>query len=137
MPRVREGDDTFIHEMPFIKFFFPYIAVIYCLAFSCIFRTPFHSTVETVEHEESEKAEYSKKWQWSNKNGALLKNNCIIANYSHSLLNYGKNKIWKLGRLWSDLNPMSVPQVKDYTLVERLGSGSYATVYKGFKKVCI
>jgi hypothetical protein len=32
---------------------------------------------------------------------------------------------------------MSVPQVKDYTLVERLGSGSYATVYKGFKKVCI
>jgi hypothetical protein len=31
---------------------------------------------------------------------------------------------------------MSVPQVKDYTLVERLGSGSYATVYKGFKKVC-
>jgi hypothetical protein len=31
---------------------------------------------------------------------------------------------------------MSVPQVEDYTLVERLGSGSYATVYKGFKKVC-
>jgi serine/threonine-protein kinase ULK/ATG1 len=29
---------------------------------------------------------------------------------------------------------MSVPQVKDYALVERLGSGSYATVYKGFKK---
>jgi len=29
---------------------------------------------------------------------------------------------------------MSIPQVKDYTLVERLGSGSYATVYKGFKK---
>jgi hypothetical protein len=32
---------------------------------------------------------------------------------------------------------MSIPQVKDYTLVERLGSGSYSTVYKGFKKVCI
>ncbi|KDR19557.1 serine/threonine-protein kinase ULK3-like isoform X2 [Zootermopsis nevadensis] len=29
---------------------------------------------------------------------------------------------------------MSVPQLRDYTLVERLGSGSYATVYKGFKK---
>jgi virulence-associated protein VapD len=27
-------------------------------------------------------------------------------------------------------------QVKDYTLVEKLGSGSYSTVYKGFKKVC-
>jgi hypothetical protein len=33
-------------------------------------------------------------------------------------------------------NQMAV-QVKDYTLVERLGSGSYATVYKGFKKVRI
>jgi serine/threonine protein kinase len=31
---------------------------------------------------------------------------------------------------------MSLPQVKDYTLVEKLGSGSYSTVYKGFKKVC-
>ncbi|PSN42681.1 Serine/threonine-protein kinase ULK3 [Blattella germanica] len=29
---------------------------------------------------------------------------------------------------------MSMPQIKDYTLVERLGSGSYATVYKAFKK---
>ena len=66
-----------------------------------------------------------------------MKNNWIIANNGHSLLNYVKNKIWKLSRLLSDLNPMSVPQVKDYALVERLGSGSYATVYKGFKKVCI
>ncbi|KAJ9601515.1 hypothetical protein L9F63_000354 [Diploptera punctata] len=29
---------------------------------------------------------------------------------------------------------MSMPQIKDYTLVERLGSGTYATVYKGFRK---
>lgn len=28
-----------------------------------------------------------------------------------------------------------VPQLKDFVLTEKLGSGTYATVYKAFKKV--
>jgi len=28
-----------------------------------------------------------------------------------------------------------VPELKDFVLTERLGSGTYATVYKAFKKV--
>ena len=30
---------------------------------------------------------------------------------------------------------MSLPSVSDYSLLEKIGSGSYATVYKAFKKV--
>lgn len=30
---------------------------------------------------------------------------------------------------------MSLPSVKDYSLLEKIGAGSYATVYKAFKKV--
>ncbi|KAF3429421.1 hypothetical protein E2986_00644 [Frieseomelitta varia] len=29
---------------------------------------------------------------------------------------------------------MSLPSVSDYSLLEKIGSGSYATVYKAFKK---
>lgn len=32
---------------------------------------------------------------------------------------------------------MNLPSVSDYSLLEKIGSGSYATVYKAFKKVCI
>jgi len=28
-----------------------------------------------------------------------------------------------------------VPQLKEFVLVEKLGSGTYATVYRGYKKV--
>lgn len=30
---------------------------------------------------------------------------------------------------------MDLPSVSDYCLLEKIGSGSYATVYKAFKKV--
>lgn len=30
---------------------------------------------------------------------------------------------------------MSLPTVSDYSMLEKIGSGSYATVYKAFKKV--
>lgn len=30
---------------------------------------------------------------------------------------------------------MNLPSVSDYSLLEKIGSGSYATVYKAFKKV--
>lgn len=32
---------------------------------------------------------------------------------------------------------MSLPTVSDYSMLEKIGSGSYATVYKAFKKVRI
>lgn len=32
---------------------------------------------------------------------------------------------------------MNLPSVSDYSLLEKIGSGSYATVYKAFKKVRI
>lgn len=32
---------------------------------------------------------------------------------------------------------MSLPTVSDYSMLEKIGTGSYATVYKAFKKVCV
>ena len=37
----------------------------------------------------------------------------------------------------TDSSPPAGPQLKDYVMTDRLGSGTYATVYKAYKKVCI
>lgn len=31
---------------------------------------------------------------------------------------------------------MALPSLKDYSFLEKIGTGSYATVYKAYKKVC-
>ncbi len=47
---------------------------------------------------------------------------------------------FRIGREMATNSPPALsyrqtPVMKDYVLTERLGSGSYATVYKGFSKV--